>query len=91
MTTGKGDTDGLLDVDDMDDPSYYDLLWEVACSFPQVLGMSLALGGTLLALSVYSYLHLEPGELGYTVVRIDIAILSVFLLVVVYAFARCLR
>jgi len=91
MTPGGTDRDPLLDTDDMDDPSYRDLLWEITCSFPQLLGMSIALSSTLLLLSVYSYLNLDPDQLGYTIARIDIVLLTVFLLVTIPAFARCLQ
>lgn len=74
---------------EVSDPSYWDLLRELVCSFRQVLGIAIAFATSLLALSLFSLLYLDPGDTGYVVASIDAIVLSLFLVVAIVVFARC--
>jgi hypothetical protein len=71
------------------DPSYWVLLRELVCSFRQFLGVAIAFAAALLTLSLFSLLYLDPGDTGYVVASIDAVVLSLFLVVAVFVFARC--
>jgi hypothetical protein len=66
-----------------------DRFWDVTCSFYGAMWIGFALTVSMLVLSVFSYVYVDQSTGSYTIVRVNLLILTLLLLGLAFLLRRC--